>query len=137
MEAQGCGGAVRYSVAGIAAEEGKLFIARRIPGGAMGGKWEFPGGKVEGTESDEAALCREYREEFRIPVRVGSYLGSASFEHHGVKRILRAYRIYFEGRDFTLSEHTEWRWSGFDEIEKLDFADSDRALIPALKTYFQ
>jgi 8-oxo-dGTP diphosphatase len=125
------------SVAGIAAEGGRLFIARRSPGGDIGAKWEFPGGKVEAGESDEEALVREYREEFGVTVTAGPYLGSASFEHHGKARTLNAYRVFFREMDFTLSEHTEWRWAGFDEIGRLDFAGSDSLLIPQLKAYFQ
>ncbi|MDR3160826.1 MAG: (deoxy)nucleoside triphosphate pyrophosphohydrolase [Spirochaetaceae bacterium] len=122
------------SVAGIACEQGKFFIARRIPGGDLGEKWEFPGGKVEPGESDGEALIREYEEEFGVPVEIGALLGTVSFEHHGCTRTLNAYRVYFSRRDFTLKEHTEWRWADVGEIETLDFADSDRKLLPGLKT---
>jgi 8-oxo-dGTP diphosphatase len=127
--------AAQRSVAGIAAEGGKLFIARRIAGGDQGGRWEFPGGKVEEGEGDRDALVREYEEEFSVPVRAGDLLGSASFEHRGLKRTLNAYRIYFIKTDFKLTEHTEWRWAGIEEIEKLDFVPSDRRLLRVLKAY--
>jgi 8-oxo-dGTP diphosphatase len=123
----------RRSVAGIAAEGGRFFIARRVPGGDLGGKWEFPGGKVEEGETDTEALVREYREEFGVSVRVGAPLGSVSFKHRGTERTLNAYGIFFCGDSFTLSEHTEWRWASFEEIEGLDFADSDRRLLPFLQ----
>lgn len=123
-------------MAGIAEEGGKLFIARRKSGGDLGGKWEFPGGKVEEGESDGDALIREYQEEFGVAVKPGAFLGTASFEHHGKERRLNAYRISFSG-DFTLREHTEWRWASLEEIETLDFAGSDRLLLKALKAYFQ
>ncbi|MDR0689872.1 MAG: (deoxy)nucleoside triphosphate pyrophosphohydrolase [Spirochaetaceae bacterium] len=129
--------AVRRSVAGIALEGGKFFIARRLPGGDLGEKWEFPGGKVEAGESDEDALIREYDEEFKVAIKPGVLLGSVSFDHHGITHTLRAYRIYFSGKDFTLREHTEWRWAGLEEMEKLDFADSDRKLFFYLKSYLQ
>jgi 8-oxo-dGTP diphosphatase len=126
-------GSARVSVAGIAVEGGKLFIARRKAGGDLGGKWEFPGGKAEEGECDEDALVREYDEEFSVPVRVGSLLGSVSFEHRGQSRTLNAYRIHFLDTGFTLAEHIEWRWAGIEEIETLDFAPSDLKLLPALK----
>jgi 8-oxo-dGTP diphosphatase len=71
MTAQG------ISVAGIARQGAALFIARRKPGGSLGGKWEFPGGKVEEGESAEQALVREYAEELSLPIRVGEEIGSA------------------------------------------------------------
>jgi 8-oxo-dGTP diphosphatase len=100
----------------------------------MGEKWEFPGGKAEEGESDADALIREYAEEFSVPVRVGKFLGTASFIHKGRQRILNAYSISFLKTNFSLNEHTEWRWATFEEMEGLDFVDSDRKLFGFLKT---
>jgi 8-oxo-dGTP diphosphatase len=124
------------SVAGIVLEEGRLFVARRGPGGGLGGKWEFPGGKVEAGESCEDALAREFLEEFGVPVMVGQLLAGASFTHKGKARSLRAYMVRLESRRFTLSEHTEWRWVFPVEIPALDFAGSDLKLLPELEKYF-
>jgi 8-oxo-dGTP diphosphatase len=123
---------VKASVAGLAEEGGKIFIARRIAGGALGEKWEFPGGKVEAGETDEEALMREYAEELGVAIRVGAFLGDAVFEHNGEARIVRGYRVSFISRDFVLSEHTEWRWASATEIETLDFAGSDAQLFHQL-----
>jgi 8-oxo-dGTP diphosphatase len=127
----------RISVAGIAIEGLKFFIARRKPGGDLGGKWEFPGGKTEEGETDEAALVREFREEFGVTVKPGPFLGAASFEHKGSAYLLHAYRIYFTEKNFTLAEHSQWRWAGMEEMASLDFANSDRRLFPVLKTYLE
>lgn len=116
-------------------ENGRIFIARRKPGGALGEKWEFPGGKVEEGESDEDALIREYREEFGVYIRPGPHVGTVSFQHRGLSRTLNAYGVYFSTPGLTLREHTEWRWASLEEIETLDFADSDLKLIPSLKRY--
>lgn len=124
---------LKRSVAGISIKDGKIFIARRIPGGAMGERWEFPGGKVEPGESDEEALAREFLEEFGIDIKVGNLLGNAVFEHRNIPRQLHAYEVIFMADQFTLSEHTEWRWASLDEIECFDFADSDLKLIPELR----
>jgi 8-oxo-dGTP diphosphatase len=129
--------APRVSVAGIAVEGQKIFIARRKPGGDLGGKWEFPGGKTEAGESDEAALVREFAEELGVSIKTGPLLGTAAFEHGGKPYALHAYRIFFEGREFYPREHDLWRWAEPAEIENLDFAGSDRLLLPALKAYLE
>jgi len=122
------------SVAGIAVDGTRLFIARRKPGGSLGGKWEFPGGKAEEGETDEAALKREYLEEFGVAVEVGPLLADAGFSHRGRPFSLNAYRIFFGSLDFRMSEHVEWRWASCDEIEAGGgFADSDLLLLPALR----
>lgn len=125
----------KRSVAGIAVRDGKIFIARRVPGGSLSECWEFPGGKVEGSESDEEALIREFQEEFGIGINVGRFIGSAEFEHKNISRRLNAYEVFFQSDDFVLCEHTSWRWTALDEIEQCDFAGSDRKLIPAIRKY--
>jgi 8-oxo-dGTP diphosphatase len=124
------------SVAGIAIEQRAVFITRRKPGGALGGKWEFPGGKVETGEGDAQALIREYAEELGAAITVGPLIGTATFEYQG-RHILHAYRVYFKEYRFILSEHTQWRWATLEEIQTLDFAGSDRKLLPALQAYLR
>jgi len=125
------------SVAGIAIEQGKVFIARRKPGGDLGKKWEFPGGKVEEGEDDVDALRREYLEEFGVAIETGPLLAHSEFTHHEQQFSLNAYRVFFTDRHFEMTEHSEWRWAALKEIEALDFADSDRRLLPVLQVYFE
>jgi 8-oxo-dGTP diphosphatase len=127
----------RRSVAGIAREGDKILIARRLPTGDLGNKWEFPGGKVEEGETDGEALVREYDEEFGVAVLPGPFLASASFVHNGKTYSLNAYEVRQQSLDFTLREHSAWRWAELADIEGLDFADSDRKLLPDLKAYFR
>jgi 8-oxo-dGTP diphosphatase len=124
---------MRHSVAGIAIEEGKVFIARRKAGGDIGGKWEFPGGKVEEGESDADALRREFLEEFGVAVTVGPLLASGEFFHNGQKFALNGYRVFFASNQLRMTEHDECRWAALDEIETLDFTDSDRQLLLSLQ----
>ncbi|MGA2532926.1 MAG: A/G-specific adenine glycosylase [Candidatus Aminicenantales bacterium] len=50
-------------------DRGRFLIQKRPPSGLLAGLWEFPGGKIKGGESPEAALRREVREE--LGARVG------------------------------------------------------------------
>lgn len=47
----------------------------------MAGLWEFPGGKVESTESDAFALEREIIEELDVSIEVGKHFMTTSFEY--------------------------------------------------------
>jgi len=123
------------SVAGIAVDGGRLFIARRKAGGSVGEKWEFPGGKAEEDESDADALKREYLEEFGVAVEVGSLLARAEFSNRGKLYSLSAYRVFLGSLDFRMAEHTEWRWAAPGEIDAGSFVDSDMLLLPALREY--
>ncbi len=61
--------------------DGRVLIAQRPEGKMMAGFWEFPGGKVHGGETPEAALVRELEEELGIDVRE-SCLAPLAFASH-------------------------------------------------------
>ena len=55
----------------ILGDDGRVLIAQRRADQALGGLWEFPGGKVEPGEAPVAALARELREELGVTAAVG------------------------------------------------------------------
>jgi len=127
---------IYHSIAGLA-RKGELFlIAKRKPGGALGNKWEFPGGKVEPGETHGEAIIREWDEEFRVAVDPGDFICSGQFTHKGKDFLLSAYEIKLISEEFQMLEHTEIRWEAMSTIEKMDVADSDRALFPLIKEFF-
>lgn len=44
----------------------EVFMQKRSENGPLNGLWEFPGGKVAGDESSEAAALREFSEEVEV-----------------------------------------------------------------------
>lgn len=129
------------SVACIVYKDKKIFIAKRKQIGDMGGKWEFPGGKIENNEAPEVAIKREMQEEFGVEVTVGEKIGSTSFMHRGKDCTVNAYSVQFahDGMNipFVLTEHTEYKWVNPLEIKKLDFVDSDLKLYPYVLEYLK
>jgi len=118
------------SIAGIAIRGCRVFVARRSAGGSMGGKWEFPGGKLEAGERDREAAIREFDEEFGLSVEVGSTIGESSFDNNGKHYELAAVLVTFYGEPSELREHDEVRWVNADALAALDLSDSDRSLVP-------
>jgi 8-oxo-dGTP diphosphatase len=131
---------MKLSVAAVVVHDGRFFIARRVPGGDMGNKWEFPGGKVDGEESAKDALVREMAEEFGVPVRVGNQIAHGSFTHNNTEHCLDAYWVRISDYYFSLIEHIDWHWASFAEIEALNasgkFTPSDYALLPQIRKAF-
>jgi len=126
---------VKRSIAGIAVESGRVLVAKRKAGGAIGLRWEFPGGKVEEGENDETALRREFEEEFGVEVKPLRPLGTASFDTHSGQRTLAAWQVKLPADAFLeLREHSMVAWLKMEELEKLDLAESDKALLHLLTT---
>jgi len=61
--------------------DGRVLLAQRPEGKHLAGLWEFPGGKVHGGETPEAALIRELDEELGLDV-VASCLAPFTFASH-------------------------------------------------------
>ena len=129
------------SVACIAVAGRKVLVAHRNPVGQMGGRWEFPGGKLEAGESYVDAAVREFREEFGVDISVGEELAEAVFIHNDASVSLHAYRVFVphDGMtvSYTLTEHSEYKWVEISEIETLSFVDSDMKLYPAVRRYVE
>jgi 8-oxo-dGTP diphosphatase len=61
--------------------KGRVLITQRPAHKALGGLWEFPGGKVEPGEAPEAALVRELKEELDLNLEPDS-LDPFAFASH-------------------------------------------------------
>ena len=122
----------RLSLCGVVREDGRYLVARRKPGGSQGGKWEFPGGKLEPGETSDQCLVREFAEELAVPVTVGRRLYVGSFTNGAKDYVLEAWETTLLGREFRLAEHTELRWVDLSDLHTLDLSDSDRQVAEAL-----
>ena len=127
------------SIACIDYRDGKVFIAKRQMVGDMGGRWEFPGGKIEEGEDLETAVVREMQEEFGVTVTVGRKITSGSFTHKGKPCTLDVLEVTFphDGieKPFELTEHTDYKWEPIDSIPELNFVDSDLSIYNAVKNW--
>ncbi len=127
------------SIACIDYRNGKIFIAKRQMVGDMGGRWEFPGGKIEDGEDLQTAVVREMQEEFGVTVTVGRKITSGSFTHKGKPCTLDVLEVSFphDGieKKFELTEHTDYKWADIDEIPQLNFVDSDLSIYNDVKKW--
>ena len=127
------------SIACIDYRDGKIFIAKRQMTGDMGGRWEFPGGKIEDGEDLETAVIREMQEEFGVTVSVGRKITTGTFTHRDKPCTLDVLEVHFphDGMTerFVLTEHTDYNWVALDEIPKLTFVDSDLSVYEAVKKW--
>ncbi|WP_158885380.1 NUDIX hydrolase [Amycolatopsis anabasis] len=107
-----CVGGIVYDGAG------RLLLVQRAnePGR---GRWSLPGGRVEGEETDAAAVIRELREETGLEVRPGALVGTVV---RGPYEIFDYRCAVTGGRLRAGDDAADARWVGAAEIAELDDA---------------
>ena len=122
---------MKRSIACILMQEGKVLVGRRVPGGQMGERWEFPGGKLEKGESNEACLARELKEELDVEAEIGEFLTENSHGYDFGTVHLSVYRVRSWSGDIKLTVHDDLRWVPLSELA--DFPNLLPADIPVAR----
>jgi 8-oxo-dGTP diphosphatase len=113
-------------VAGLILDDaGRLLACKRPEGKHLGGKWEFPGGKLEGGEDPAAALVRELEEELGIIVIAGEALTTVVWDYGRGPIRLHPILCRIAGGDLHPHEHSEIRWCEGEDLAGLDWAEAD------------
>src|SRR5438093_631397 len=98
-------------VAAVVEREGRYLITQRREQAVLPLLWEFPGGKVEAGESDEAALRRELAERLGADATVGRKLGEKHHAYDGYEVALALYKATLdEGRPLQTKRVKDFRW---------------------------
>jgi 8-oxo-dGTP diphosphatase len=120
-------------VAAVVEREGKYLITQRRDGAVLPGLWEFPGGRVEEGESDEAALVREVRGRIDVEVTVGDRVGERhhAYDGYDVHLTLFACRLP-EGAEPRAASVKDVRWVGSAEFGEYTFPPADQATMDQL-----
>lgn len=116
----------------IIVREGKVLVTRRGPGMKMPGKWEFPGGKVEPGETAKDCIIREIYEELHISIEPVRQLHDCIYDYGEFQIVLIPFVSGYLSGEIQLAEHSEFLWISPHELESLDWAPADRALIKGL-----
>lgn len=117
--------------------DGRVLLHQRPRGKHHGGMWEFPGGKVEETESPEAALSRELAEELGIGVDsrrfspAGFATGPLPGGGLGALVILLYTCAHWHGTPRAI-EGEAVAWLDLEACEGMDLAPLDRVLLADL-----
>jgi 8-oxo-dGTP diphosphatase len=113
-------------------EDRRVLVQQRPPGKRRALLWEFPGGKVEAGESDEAALLREGREELGVDLDIGPQRFETRHAYPDVEVDLHVYeaRVVL-GTPMPLAGQ-RLREVPLNELDTLAFCEADQPLVAAL-----
>jgi 8-oxo-dGTP diphosphatase len=109
---------------------GCVLAARRTSPPSAAGRWEFPGGKVEPEESPGDALVREISEELGCVIEVTGWLTAEVII--GTTHSLTVATAQIVTGDPQPTEHDALRWLGAEQIDEVDWLDSDRPFLSQL-----
>jgi 8-oxo-dGTP diphosphatase len=118
--------------AAVIEKDGKILIGRRKKSDRMGGKWEFPGGKLGPGETPEACLKRELKEELNIEAEIGEFICSTKFSYMLVPLELLVYKARYISGELKALDHDELVWAKPSELKKYDFVKADVGVVRKL-----
>jgi 8-oxo-dGTP diphosphatase len=117
-------------IAAVIKHDEKLLVCKRPEHKRHGGKWEFPGGKLEASETFFDAARRELAEELDLRVReIGEVEFATTDEASGFQ--INFIEVKVEGAP-KLLEHSAMEWLSPKELLALDLAPSDRQFVEYL-----
>lgn len=111
---------------------GKVLITQRSITMSQPLLWEFPGGKIEVGETEEACLIREIKEELNITITCLHRLTPSVCTYPNIKVELIPFVCSLIGGEIKLLEHAAYRWVEVEELMLYDWSPAD---IPIVEEY--
>lgn len=118
--------------AGVIIKEDFVLIGKRKAQDRFGGKWEFPGGKVEEGELPEDCLIRELKEELNIDVTSFKDYYSYVYRAKNLTLIIHAFIVNNYIGNMKNYEHDKLNWIKPQDFAEYDILDGDMPIMKKL-----
>lgn len=118
---------------GVIKQGDQYFLTKRLADSHQGGKWEFPGGKVEDDETVHQALFRELKEEVAIEVLTCTPLMEITHDYVDKKVCLEVFVVDNFIGEATALEGQASAWYQLADFENLNFPAANQAIIEKLQ----
>lgn len=120
-------------VAALIWREGKFLICQRPANKKRALLWEFVGGKVEPSETQQQALIRECREELAISVKVHGVFYEVTHVYPDVTVHLTLFNAEIVDGEPQMLEHNDMCWITPAEIDNYEFCPADVDILKKIK----
>ena len=122
--------------AAIFIKDEMILAGRRASHKESAGQWEFPGGKIERTESDFDAVRREIKEEMGfIPKPIWRFdISSTEVDNKTIKLVSIVCEIGPIG-NLQSTDHDQFRWLSRSELAQILWAKPDLQVVRKLQEH--
>jgi len=124
---------IQVAAAVILDEGDRVLLSLRLKNAHQGGKWEFPGGKIEAGETGPNALKRELKEELNIDISGASEYLQIKHDYADKSVTLNVFLVTsFDGTPKGM-EGQEVRWFTLSEMMDLNFPDANYPILEQIR----
>ena len=114
-------------VAAVIEQGGRYLITQRRPTAVLPLLWEFPGGRVEDSETDAAALKREVKHRLGVEIEAGQLISFVSHPYEKYVVDLYLYECHIVGGDLASLAVHAYKWVTSAEFDQYPFTPADEA----------
>ena len=119
-------------VAAIIKKDNKILATKRGYGEFIN-MWEFPGGKIEGSETKEEALIREIKEELDCTIKPTKFALNLEYQYPTFYLKMSCFEATIQKVTPKLLEHNDARWLSKDQLDEVNWIPADIQIIDYLK----
>jgi len=121
---------------GVIYRDKQVFLTKRAIDAHQGGKWEFPGGKVEHGETVSQALARELKEEVNIEVLSCQPLTAITHDYGDKQVCLEVFIVDNFLLEPKALEGQEEAWHKVKQLDVLDFPEANKEIVSLVMAEF-
>lgn len=119
-------------IAAVIQQNNRVLLCQRKEG-ALAGKWEFPGGKLENGETPEECLVREIEEELGIAIEVDEIYQAVHMQYEHGDFLIIAYLAKHVAGEISLRVHSNYAWVDVGRLLDYDLANANIPIAESLK----
>ncbi len=94
----------------IIIKDGNILVTQRSDIMKLPLKWEFPGGKLEVSETEQECIIREIKEELNLNIEIIGKLSCSVFDYGSFNINLIPFISNYKSGEIVLSEHKDFKW---------------------------
>ena len=123
-------------VGALIVKDNKVLIAQR-KNGEFDGLWEFPGGKIEKSETPQEAIAREIHEEFEAKIKVEDFVYNVYYKYPNFILDRDCFLCSIvDASDVKLHDHHKIKWISLETpVDEIDWVPADIEVYEALQEF--